>query len=223
MAEQGASRIQESMARIQQRWGEQALRPLRELSQVDAIPTGYPALDAALQIGGIPRGQLTTLSGIPTSGATTLTYRIIASAQGARDHTIYIDINGRFDPEYASLCGVELKRLLLLHPPDAHHGLAAAQDLLLNESLNVLVLDGVFPAEGLRPLLTPLHGSRCALLCLTSVSVSESAALELNCRRSDWIIHDREIVGFRTAVTIEKNKFAPEGGSALLDMFLEGA
>jgi hypothetical protein len=95
--------------------------------------------------------------------------------------------------------------------------------LLLNESLNVLVLDGVFPAEGLRPLLTPLHGSRCALLCLTSVSVSESAALELNCRRSDWIIHDREIVGFRTAVTIEKSKFALDGGSALLDMFLEGA
>jgi RecA/RadA recombinase len=222
MAEQGAARIQESVARIQARWGEQALRPLRDLSGIEAIPTGFPALDAALRIGGVPRGQLTVLGGIPTSGATTLTYHIIASAQGTRDHAIYIDVDGRFDPEYASLCGVELKRLLLLHPPDASHGLAAAQDLLLNESLNVLVLDGAFSADGLRPLLAPLHGSRCALLCLTTASVSESAALGLQCRRADWITRENEIVGYQTAVTIQKNKYAPEGGSALLDMLLEG-
>ena len=164
MADQRAARVLESVARIQARWGEGALRPLRDLSQVDAIATGFPALDAALGIGGIPRGQLTALGGIPTSGATTLAYRIIASAQGRRDHAIYMDVDGRFDPEYAALCGVHLKRLLLLHPPDTDNGLAAAQDLLLNESLNALVLDGVFSDDGLRRLLTPLHGSRCALI-----------------------------------------------------------
>ena len=114
-----------TVAAIQQRWGTQALRRWGEAPayrqgqaaravEAPHIPTGFPALDQALGIGGIPRGRITEMMGAPTSGMATLALKVIASAQSRRDMAAYVDLGYTFDPDYAARCGVTPDKLLLV-------------------------------------------------------------------------------------------------------------
>src|SRR5690242_13760198 len=105
-----AARLLPVIAAIQRRWGAHALRIFgqRPAATIPVISTGFPDLDAALGIGGFPRGRLTELLGMATSGKTTIVLRALAQAQALGDRVGYLDLPSSFDPEYAAWCGVDL-------------------------------------------------------------------------------------------------------------------
>src|ERR671922_82789 len=83
---------------------------------VEAISTGAINLDAAIGIGGIPRGRITEIYGPESSGKTTLCQHVIASAQRAGGYAAFVDAEHAFDPTYAARCGVDTSNLLISQP-----------------------------------------------------------------------------------------------------------
>src|SRR6266545_3627324 len=114
--------LQSLIASLRQRWGKRAARLSSDVEEIRVIQTGFAALDAALVIGGLPRGRLSELLGTPTSGATTIALRLIARAQKQGDLAGYIDLSRTFDAEYAAAGGVDLAPLP--YSPDMVRALA---------------------------------------------------------------------------------------------------
>jgi recombination protein RecA len=96
------------------RWGQRALRIFGQptTESLAVLPTGFAELDTALGIGGLPRGRMSELLSMPTSGKTTFALRTLAQAQALGDRAGYVDLPAIFDPEYAAWCGVDLADLL---------------------------------------------------------------------------------------------------------------
>ena len=84
--------------------------------QVEAIPTGSIALDAALGVGGIPRGRVVEIYGPESSGKTTLSIHCLAEAQKLGGQCAFIDAEHAFDPSYAEQLGVDIDQLLMSQP-----------------------------------------------------------------------------------------------------------
>jgi recombination protein RecA len=126
---------------------------------VPHIPTGFPTLDRALGIGGLPRGRVCELVGPATSGKTTLALKFLAQAQAgggqhggrqqvggqqvARQHVGYVDQALYFDPDYAYRCGLDLSHLLVGTAHDLHEALAMTEALAHNGGLAALVFDAL--------------------------------------------------------------------------------
>lgn len=187
-----------AVTEVQRKWGPKALRKLETstpAAEVPRIPTGFPALDQALGIGGIPRGRITEILGAPTSGMTTLALQVIAQAQAAGDTAIYVDLGYTFDPDYAACCGVNPAHLLLVRPRTAGEALEMVEALVASHGTGVLVFDSVAHLQTARPgslarepgdaqampgvlrrLLGPLAGSPCALIFLTPLASGEATA-----------------------------------------------
>lgn len=108
-----------------------------------AVPTGFPALDRVLGIGGFPRGALTELFGPPSAGKTTLALQWVASVQEAGLSAAWIDADRAFDPAYAAALGVSLERLPLARPESAEQAIEMARRLALSGALDALVVDSV--------------------------------------------------------------------------------
>lgn len=126
--------------------GEGAVMKLGELSQrqeVEAIPTGSPALDIALGIGGIPRGRVTEIFGAESSGKTTLALHIIAQAQKQGGQTFYIDAEHAFSCEYAASCGVKWEELQISQPDYGEQALDIAEELVRKACVDLIVIDSV--------------------------------------------------------------------------------
>ena len=147
---------------------------------IPAVPTGFTELDAVLAIGGVPRGGLTELLGMPTAGMPTIALTLIAQAQAAGDLAGYIDLSRTFDAEYAALVGVDLAALLLVRPSSAGDALEIMQALIGSGGVGVLVVDSLallqsvprdamLLARALRVLSGTLARSPCALLALTTL------------------------------------------------------
>lgn len=105
------------------------------------IPTGFPALDRALGVGGFPRAAVTELSGPPSIGKTTLALQWVAWLQEAGLSAAWIDADRTFDPVYAASLGVSLERLPLARPDSAEQALEMARRLALSQALDALVVD----------------------------------------------------------------------------------
>lgn len=87
-------RFEKTISGIQQRYGLKAIRPLKQptAEPIPAIPTGFPDLDAALGVGGLPHGRVTELIGMSTSGMSTLALKVIASVQEQGGTAVYLDV-----------------------------------------------------------------------------------------------------------------------------------
>ena len=96
-------RVEKSVAAIQKRFGLKAIRPLGEqpAGAIARVSTAFPQLDLALD-GGIPRGRITEIASIPTSGGATVVLKLIANVQAQDGMAIYLDIDRAFDPDYAA-------------------------------------------------------------------------------------------------------------------------
>lgn len=214
---QRSVRLEAMITRIQQRWGTAALQPLRRMVAqpiVAGLSTGFTALDAALGTAGIPRGQTTELLGRPTSGMTTMAYRMVAAAQGEEQYAIYVDLDSTFSPDYAVGCGMDLRRLFLARPETELEALDIARDLLEEGSVSVIVLDlgQVVPnIHQLRRFATVLARSGCIVLLLVAlvdgaqpqaIMNGTPAALRLFVERDEWLTRYGDIRGYRTCVTI---------------------
>src|SRR5690349_3000444 len=100
MVSEKKQRLDRAIASIRHKWGETVLHQLddsHKSSGIPHVPTGFPRLDAALGIGGVPRGHLTHLLGAPTSGATTLACKLLAHATG--EAIVYVDLTRTFDAD----------------------------------------------------------------------------------------------------------------------------
>lgn len=111
--------------------------------RISAIPTGAINLDAAIGIGGIPRGRITEIYGPESSGKTTLCLHIIANAQRAGGIAAFIDAEHALDIEYARKLGVDVDNLLVSQPDTGEQALEIAETLVRSSALDVVVIDSV--------------------------------------------------------------------------------
>jgi recombination protein RecA len=111
--------------------------------RVDAIPTGSINLDAAIGIGGIPRGRVTEIYGPESSGKTTIALHIAANAQKAGGVAAFIDAEHALDVEYAKKLGVDLDNLLVSQPDTGEEALEIAEILVRSGAVDVIVIDSV--------------------------------------------------------------------------------
>lgn len=135
-----------AISQIIKKHGEGSVMKLGELSlrqAVEAIPTGSPALDIALGVGGIPRGRVTEIFGAESSGKTTLALHIIAQTQKAGGQAFYIDAEHAFSCEYAATCGVKWEELQISQPDYGEQALDIAEELVKKACVDLIVIDSV--------------------------------------------------------------------------------
>jgi len=111
--------------------------------KIDVIPTGSLALDAALGIGGIPRGRIIEIFGPESSGKTTLALQIAAEAQALGGIAAFIDAEHALDPSYAAKLGVDIDDILISQPDTGEQGLEIADMLVRSGAVDVIVVDSV--------------------------------------------------------------------------------
>jgi len=111
--------------------------------KIESISTGSISLDAALGIGGIPRGRITEIYGPESSGKTTLTLHIIAEAQKTGGYAAFIDAEHAMDPEYAKKLGVDTDNLLISQPDTGEQALDITETLVRSGALDIIVIDSV--------------------------------------------------------------------------------
>ena len=130
---------------IQKQFGQGAIMRLGENThmQVEVIPTGSIALDAALGIGGIPRGRIIEIYGAEASGKTTLALHIIASAQKLGGEVAFIDAEHALDPVYSEKLGVNIDALLVSQPSNGEQALEITEMLVRSNAIDVIVIDSV--------------------------------------------------------------------------------
>ncbi len=111
--------------------------------RVESIPTGAINLDAAIGIGGIPRGRITEIYGPESSGKTTLCLHVVANAQKNGGVAAYIDAEHALDTEYAKKLGVDVENLLISQPDTGEQALEICEILVRSGAVDVIVIDSV--------------------------------------------------------------------------------
>jgi recombination protein RecA len=190
----------------------------------EVISTGFPALDAALGPGGLPRGTTAVFRGGASSGKTTLALRTLAEAQASGALAAWLDVGRTFDPLEAVARGVDLRWLVVLRPADLEEGLRLAGALLAGRAVDLLAVDLPAHLEAnqvalLRRLTAHARRLGARLLLLEPAPsresldgrLSEVAGLRLELARQDWIRLGRDVIGQRTSVVVAKNRFGPPG------------
>ena len=134
-----------ALAQIDRQFGKGSVMRLGsdERAPVETIPTGSIALDAALGIGGLPRGRIIEIYGPESSGKTTLTLHAIANAQKNGGTAAFIDAEHALDPEYAKALGVDIDSLLVSQPDTGEQALEIADMLVRSGAIDLLVVDSV--------------------------------------------------------------------------------
>lgn len=209
MSDHHGKHFQRTLWDIRKRWGQHAITSNIASSQVEGISTGFTTLDDALHSGGIGRGRLTALTGVPTSGMTTLALRIIRHAQRTDGAAVYLDTSGVFDADYAARCGVDLERLLIVQPGDMTGAVTIMTDLLRVEPAIFLVLDSVGASSGNLSTKLVRPGSLGAVLVLAShpsASLGYAAHTCLHVDRIAWLQRHGDITGCRTCIRIRKDR-----------------
>lgn len=140
-----ARALEMAVSQLKKRYGEGSIMKMGDSSQfnVQVIPTGSLALDAALGVGGVPRGRITEIFGPEASGKTTLAQHIIAEAQRAGGVAAIIDTEHALDPTYAAKCGVDVDNLYISQPDTGEQALEIAEALVRSGAIDVLVIDSV--------------------------------------------------------------------------------
>ncbi|MEX2340696.1 MAG: recombinase RecA [Candidatus Paceibacterota bacterium] len=141
----GGDSIIETLRAIKTKFGDEAIMTFGEGQRVDidVVPTGSLGLDAALGIGGLPRGRIIEIYGPESSGKTTLALHAIAEAQKTDGICAFIDAEHALDPEYAKKLGVKLEELLISQPDNGEQALEIVESLVRSGKIDVIVIDSV--------------------------------------------------------------------------------
>ena len=137
--------LETAVTQIERQFGKGAIMRLgaQEAVNVNVIPTGSIGLDAALGVGGIPRGRVIEIYGPESSGKTTLALHVIAQAQKLGGLAAFIDAEHALDPEYSGKLGVDIDNLLVAQPDNGEQALEIAETLIRSGSVDVIVVDSV--------------------------------------------------------------------------------
>ena len=137
--------IEMALGQIEKQFGKGSVIRLgsRETVDVPAIPTGSVSLDAALGVGGLPRGRVLEIFGPESSGKTTLALHAIAEAQKAGGMAAFVDAEHALDATYAKALGVDTDNLLVSQPDSGEQALEIAEVLIRSGAVDCLVIDSV--------------------------------------------------------------------------------
>ncbi|PYU27831.1 MAG: recombinase RecA [Acidobacteria bacterium] len=146
MADDRSKVLEAAIAQIEKQYGKGAIMRLGNrdvLVPVSVIPSGSLSLDAALGVGGFPRGRVVEIFGPESGGKTTMTLHVIAQAQKMGGQAAFIDAEHALDPAYARRLGVDVDNLLVSQPDNGEQALEIAETLIASGSLDVVVVDSV--------------------------------------------------------------------------------
>ena len=137
--------LQTALAQIDKSFGKGTVMRLgdRPEMNVEAIPTGSLALDAALGIGGVPKGRIIEIYGPESSGKTTLALHILAEAQKRGGEVAFVDAEHALDPVYAAALGVDTDNLLVSQPDTGEQALEITDALVRSGAIDAVVVDSV--------------------------------------------------------------------------------
>lgn len=137
--------IELALKEIRTKFGDEAIMTYGsgKVAAIESISTGSLGLDAALGIGGVPRGRIIEIFGPESSGKTTLSLHIIAEAQKKGGICAFVDAEHALDPEYARRIGVKLPELLISQPDTGEQALEIVESLVRAGSVDVIVVDSV--------------------------------------------------------------------------------
>ncbi len=240
-------RLERTVALIQRKWGQEALRQgMARARTVPHIPTGFPELDAATGIGGVPRGRITVLSGAATSGKVTLAALTLARSQARGRLAAYIDLPHTCDADYLDRCGVRLRDLLVVRPENTAQALELTLALAARSEIAAILFDhwGVIAGDGRRrsaldgmldQVVGLLARSETALLVVQDPlspwqrllpvaggPLAHYAALHLAISREQWFLAGPDVRGYRARVTLTKNKLGPAGQTVPIEIHFNG-
>jgi recombination protein RecA len=146
MEENRKKALAAALSQIEKQFGKGSVMRLGDAGatyEVDTIPTGSLGLDIALGVGGIPRGRVIEIFGPESSGKTTLTLAIIASAQSHGGTAAFVDAEHALDPVYAEKLGVKVNDLLVSQPDTGEQALEITDMLVRSGAVDVVVVDSV--------------------------------------------------------------------------------
>ena len=137
--------LQQAMAKIEKDFGKGSIMKLgdEKIENIEVIPTGSIALNAALGVGGYPKGRIIEIYGPESSGKTTLATHAIAEAQKAGGIAAFIDAEHAFDRFYAEKLGVDVDNLLIAQPDNGEQALQIADQLISSAAVDIVVIDSV--------------------------------------------------------------------------------
>ncbi|HEX2923156.1 MAG TPA: hypothetical protein VHS28_03910 [Chloroflexota bacterium] len=228
-------RIAKLLTDAEKSWGHGALVRLGDAvdpEKIDCIPTGFPALDVALGVGGLPCGRISEISGPDSCGKQALAASLIAQCQGQEGVAVYLDPGRRLDPEQMRAYGVDPRALLVAQPEDDLLALELAIRLARGGDVRLVVFDsGSRVRSGglslaLRRLVAAVDGKQIAFVFIGSFR-SDSfgaqalrffASVRLTMERREWIRRGRDVMGCRSLVTVAKNKLAAPLKEVELDL-----
>ena len=137
--------LQAAMDKIEKSFGKGSIMKMGDevTEQIEVIPTGSIALNAALGVGGYPRGRIIEIYGPESSGKTTLAIHAIAEAQKAGGIAAFIDAEHAFDRFYAEKLGVDVDNLFISQPDNGEQALEIAEQLIRSSAIDIIVIDSV--------------------------------------------------------------------------------
>ena len=137
--------LQAAMSKIEKDFGKGSIMKLgdEQIENVEVIPTGSIALNAALGVGGYPKGRIIEIYGPESSGKTTLAIHAIAEAQKAGGIAAFIDAEHAFDRFYAEKLGVDVNNLYIAQPDNGEQALEIADQLIRSSAVDIVVVDSV--------------------------------------------------------------------------------
>jgi recombination protein RecA len=146
MADEKSKNLDLAISQIEKDYGKGSIMRLGSrdvLVPVNVIPTGSLSIDAALGVGGFPRGRVIEVYGPESGGKTTLTLHVIAEAQKMGGQAAFIDAEHALDPAYAKKLGVDVDNLLVSQPDNGEQALAIAEALIRSNAVDIVVIDSV--------------------------------------------------------------------------------
>ena len=137
--------LQAAMDKIEKSFGKGSIMKMGDdhIQEVEVIPTGSIALNAALGVGGYPKGRIIEIYGPESSGKTTLAIHAIAEAQKAGGIAAFIDAEHAFDRFYAAKLGVDIDNLWISQPDNGEQALEIAEQLIRSSAIDIIVIDSV--------------------------------------------------------------------------------
>ena len=140
-----AKAVENALMQIERQFGKGSIMRLgsKDALEIGTISTSCLSLDAALGVGGVPRGRVTEIYGPEASGKTTLALHVVAEAQKAGGLAAFIDAEHALDPVYAGNLGVDVENLLISQPDSGEQALDITEVLIRSGALDVVVIDSV--------------------------------------------------------------------------------